>query len=175
MAFFIQHDAESYFCIMTTDWFGFNKSKVIQALRYHFISRREIRYLLIFVNLFALASAGLFYWKKVTPLAFLMASALWVMLMIIFWFIMPFLVYKRTRMFRNQFRALVDEAGLELMTEEGKNRWAWERFNAWTESPHFFHFYFSERSFFILPKEAFPVEKWEEVRSICRLRIGKRL
>ena len=38
----------------------YDKPKVIQALRYHFISRKEIRILLIAVNVFAVISAVLF-------------------------------------------------------------------------------------------------------------------
>ena len=36
--------------------FGYEKGQVIQALRYHFISRPEIRIMIILVNVFALAS-----------------------------------------------------------------------------------------------------------------------
>ena len=44
--------------------FSYNKNQVLQALRYHFLSRREIRFMIILVNIFALASAVLFYLKK---------------------------------------------------------------------------------------------------------------
>lgn len=159
---------------MVSEMFGFEKSKVIQALRYHFISRKEIRYLLILVNAFAIISALLFYLKKVTPLAFLLASSLWVILMLVFWFILPYLVYKRTRMFSDRFRATLDSSGLELGNEKGRNSWTWSQFTEWKESPYFIHLYFSERAFFILPKEAFTAEQMTEVRGYCREQIRKR-
>jgi hypothetical protein len=57
-----------------TIYFGYEKPKVMQALRYHFISRPEIRIMLILVNVFAIASITLYAFKKVTPLAFLVGS-----------------------------------------------------------------------------------------------------
>jgi Na+/H+ antiporter NhaA len=68
---------------MISSAFNYNKPKVIQALRYHFISRREIKLLMIFVNVFAIASAALFYFKQISALAFLVSSLLWFVLMIL--------------------------------------------------------------------------------------------
>ena len=61
----------------------------MQALRYHFISRLEIRTMLILVNVFALASVTLYAFGKITAFAFLVGSVLWIVLMISFWFILP--------------------------------------------------------------------------------------
>ena len=58
-----------------TIYFGYEKGQVIQALRYHFISRQEIRIMLILVNVFALASVTLYALGKITPMAFFMGSA----------------------------------------------------------------------------------------------------
>jgi urea transporter len=74
--------------------FSYNKGQVLQALRYHFISRPEIRVMIIVVNAFALLSAALFYFKKITPLAHLVSSTLWFVLMITIWFLLPLTVYK---------------------------------------------------------------------------------
>ena len=53
--------------------FTYEKAKVMQGLRYHFITRPELRLMIIVVNVFALLSATLFYFKIVTALAFLLA------------------------------------------------------------------------------------------------------
>ena len=37
---------------MTSQFFIYNKGKVIQALRYHFITRKEIKIMIILVNVF---------------------------------------------------------------------------------------------------------------------------
>ena len=86
-----------------TIYFGYEKAQVMQALRYHFISRREIKVMLIMVNVFALASITLYALKKITPMAFLVGSFLWIVLMVSFWFILPMLVYRKAATFKNQF------------------------------------------------------------------------
>jgi len=50
--------------------FSYQKPKVIQALRYHFVQSPEIRAMLILVNVFAIVAAILFYTKN-SPRAFL--------------------------------------------------------------------------------------------------------
>src|SRR5688500_8726199 len=62
--------------IMTIN-FTYDKKQVLQALRYHFLSKKEIRLMIILVNVFALASVVLFYTKKILPFAFLVGSLLW--------------------------------------------------------------------------------------------------
>ena len=42
-------------------YFGYEKRQVLQALRYHFITRPEIKILLIIVNVFTILSAVLLY------------------------------------------------------------------------------------------------------------------
>jgi hypothetical protein len=80
---------------MTSNYFTYDKGKTLQALRFHFITRKEIKIMLILVNVFSLLSAGLFFFKKVTPQAFLISTVLWLSLMLLFWFIMPRTVYKK--------------------------------------------------------------------------------
>ena len=49
--------------------FSYDKKQVIQALRYHFLTRPEIRILLILVNVFAIGSAVLLYFKIIQPIS----------------------------------------------------------------------------------------------------------
>ena len=51
--------------------FGYEKGQVLQALRYHFISKAEIRIMIILVNVFALVSIILYALKKIGPPPFL--------------------------------------------------------------------------------------------------------
>lgn len=162
-----------YICKMNSNPFSYQKQKVIQALRFHFISRKEIRLLIIGVNIFALFAAAMFYLKRVSALAFLTSSALWIFLLIVFWYIMPYMVYRSTRTFRDSFSATVDAEGLKLFNQNGSNQWSWKQFRRWVESPHFFFFYLGERSFFIIPKDAFPTENWRELRELFNNEIGK--
>lgn len=132
--------------------FEYEKPKVLQALRYHFISRPEIRVMIILVNVFTLASAILFYFKKITPMAFLVGSLLWFSLMISFWFVMPGMVYRRAATFRDHFTMRFEDNGFSLGNERGSREWPWKALSFFMESPHFFHLYFDSRSFFLVPK-----------------------
>lgn len=132
--------------------FSYDKKLVLQALRYHFISRREIRLMLILVNVFAIASIILYAIHKITPFAFLMGSFLWIILMISFWFILPGLVYRRAETFKHEFSMDFEESGFTLRHERGSRSWEWKALKNYVESPHFFHLYFDSRSFFLVPK-----------------------
>ena len=135
-----------------TIYFGYEKGQVIQALRYHFISRQEIRIMLILVNVFALASVTLYALGKITPMAFFMGSALWIVLMISFWFILPFMVYRRAITFKHEFSMDFRDDGFTLAHERGSKSWPWTALKSYLESPHFFHLYFDSRSFLLVPK-----------------------
>ena len=125
---------------------------MIQALRYHFISRKEIRLMLILVNVFAIASITLYALKKITPMAFLVGSFLWIVLMVSFWFILPMLVYKRAITFKHEFSMKFEEDKFTLIHDRGSRTWNWTALKNYMESPHFFHLYFDSRSFFLVPK-----------------------
>jgi len=137
---------------MITIHFGYEKKLVIQALRYHFISRPEIRIMLILVNVFAIASFSLYLLKKITPMAFLVGSLLWVVLMISFWFILPHMVYRKAITFQHKFHMNFNDEGFTLGHERGSKNWAWSALKNYVESPHFFHLYFDARSFLLVPK-----------------------
>ena len=159
---------------MTSEFFTYDKKKVIQALRYHFITRQEIRVMMILINVFALLSAALFFFKRISPYAFLISSLLWIMLMLTFWFILPYTVYRRADTFRDRFRALLSTDTFRIENERGGRSWKWEEFSTWLESPHFFHLYFNSRSFFIVPKDAFGGDTVHEARNILRDKIARK-
>lgn len=162
-----------YLCHMTSSFFTYDKKKVIQALRYHFISRKEIKIMMILVNVFAILSAGLFFFKKVSPLAFLISSVLWFALMILFWFLLPYMVYKKAETFQDRFKAILGKDEFRIENERGGRSWDWSAFSTWIESPHFYHLYFNSRSFFIVPKDAFEGDDVHEARKILRAKIVK--
>src|SRR4051812_21959058 len=105
--------------------FGYEKGQVMQALRYHFISRPEIKTMIILVNVFALASITLYALHKITPLAFLVGSLLWIVLMISFWFILPMTVYRRAETFRHEFSMSFESENFILKHENGERAWPW--------------------------------------------------
>ena len=159
---------------MQSSFFTYNKGKVIQALRYHFISRPEIKIMMILVNIFAILSAGLYFFKIIRPMPFLVSSMLWFFLMFIFWFLLPNVIYKKAATFRDRFRAHLEDSEFVLENDRGSRAWLWTDFSTWMESPHFFHLYFNPRSFFIIPKEAFEGDEEQAARKIFAAKIKKR-
>ena len=150
-----------------TIYFGYEKPQVIQALRYHFISRREIRVMLILVNVFAIASIALYAFGKVTAMAFLTGSFLWIVLMVSFWFILPGIVYRKAATFKHEFSMTFEDDNFTLSHEKGSKSWPWTALKNYVESPHFFHLYFDSRSFFLVPKNG--CKDTEEVYALRQL------
>jgi hypothetical protein len=134
--------------------FGYNRRQVIQALRYHFISRKEIRLMLILINVFAIATLILYIFKKIGPAAFLMGSFMWLLLMVSFWYILPMLVYKRSVTFKHEFSMSFSDSSFSLEHGNGNSKnWQWNSLSNYLESPNFFHLYFDPRSFLLVPKD----------------------
>lgn len=152
--------------------FSYDKKQVIQALRYHFLTRPEIRILLILVNVFAIGSAILFYFRVIQPISFLMFSILWFTLMLVIWKILPQSIYRRSRTFKDHFSMDFDEDHVILRTDRGQKAWPWDIFSKFVESPYFFYLYFDSRSFFLVPTDAFKdLEERQEARRLLRSKI----
>ncbi|HVY76335.1 MAG TPA: YcxB family protein [Puia sp.] len=154
--------------------FGYDKKQVLRALRYHFISRPEIKILLIVLNVFAILSALLFYLHKIQPISFLSFSLLWFVLLIIIWWLLPLSVYKKSQTFRDEFSMDINEQHVVLQTERGSHTWQWPEFSTYLESPYFFHLYFSSRAFFLVPKDAFKdLSLLQEARQLLKSKLKR--
>lgn len=152
--------------------FSYEKKKVIQALRYHFVQRPEVRMLIVMVNVFAILSAVLFYMKKIRPEPFLLGSIIWLLLMATFWYILPNSIYQKSATFRDSFIISFHAADIQLENERGAIQWSWNKFSRFFESPHFFHLYFDSKSFFLVPKEGMGDEFRHELRGMLNSKIG---
>jgi hypothetical protein len=153
--------------------FSYDKKKVIQGLRFHFISRPEIRILIILVNVFAIISAIFFYLKKISPEPFLLSSAMWILLMLTFWYFLPLSVYKRAVTFTESFTISFFDHYVRLDSSRGHVDWNWGQITTFFESPNFFHLYFSTKSFFLIPKEGMSAEFAHDLRGIFKRKIEK--
>ncbi|MEI9945588.1 MAG: YcxB family protein [Chitinophagaceae bacterium] len=155
--------------------FKYEKGLVMQALRYHFISRSENRIMLILVNVFAIVSLTLYILNKITPMAFLIGALLWILFMISFWFVMPMMVYKRAETFQHEFNMHFEQDGFSLEHERGSRSWDWKELTTFLESPHFFHLYFGARSFFLVPKSGFrDKDEVYEMRKLLKEKVKKK-
>ena len=152
--------------------FTYDRKQVIQALRYHFFTRPEIRILVILVNVFTIAAAVLLYFKKVNPLSFVFFSTIWMILMLVIWRLLPNSVYKKSKTFQDDFLMAFQEEQVTLETDRGRQTWPWERFSKFVETPYFFHLYFDNRSFFLIPKDAFStITEQQEIRELIRRKV----
>lgn len=155
--------------------FGYDKKEVVQALRYHFLSRPEIKILLVLVNVFAILSAVMFSLKKIQPVSFLAFSMLWFILMLVIWRVLPGSIYRRSATFKDHFIMHFEDDAVVLETERGAKGWPWSAFSHFVESHYFFHLYFDARSFFLVPKDAFrDITELQQVRELLRARLGKK-
>src|SRR5215216_4357035 len=154
--------------------FTYDKNQVIQALRYHFLSKKEIRLMIVLVNVFALASAILFYFRKILPFAFLVGSFLWFSLMVAFWFILPGMVYRRAATFKDHFDMNFEENSFSVGNERGSRDWQWTELSNFVETPNFFHLYVDNRSFFLVPKNAFANgDEVYEMRQLLKAKVKR--
>jgi len=133
--------------------FTYNKKKVFQALRYHFLWQPEMRILLSLIIVFDIVTAVLFFMGKIRPEPFLLGSFIWILSLVLFWYVMPATIYRKNDTFRDSFNIDFTSAGVHLENSRGQAQWQWNRFVKFAESPHFFHLYFSPKSFFIVPKD----------------------
>jgi len=159
--------------VMTVQ-FGYNKKQVLDGLRGHFFSRPEIRTLTILINVFAILSAVLFYFKKIQALPFLVFSVVWFILWLSVRRLLPLSIYKKSATFRDTFTLSLEDQGVLLETRKGKQLWRWENFSGFKESAYFFHLYFDARSFFMIPKDAFKdITDIQAARKLLKERIRK--
>jgi len=151
--------------------FSYQKKKVIQALRYHFLSRPEVRIMLVLVNVFAVIAAILSYTKSISPQSFLLGSFTWLLMMLGVWYIMPNTVYKKTSVFKEKFIIVFHEDFIHLENEKAYVDWDWKSLIKYFESPHFFHIYFNQKTFFLIPKDDMSEEFKHELRGLLRKKI----
>lgn len=153
--------------------FSYNKAKTIQALRYHFLARMEIKVLMIAVNIFAVIAAILFYSKKIRPEPFFLGTFIWILLMVTIWYILPYSIFNKAGTFKEHFIVHFMANVIQLENEKGHVEWPYESFKKWFESPHFFHLYFDDKSFFLIPKDGMNKELENAVKKLLQTQIGK--
>ncbi len=154
--------------------FGYEKKQVLQGLRYHFITRPEIKIFLIVLNVFTVLSAVLVYLHRIQPLSFLIFSLLWFLFLITVWKLLPSGIYKKSFTFHDRFTMNLEDDEVILQTQRGVQAWPWQKFSAFLESPYFFHLYFNSRSFFLVPKDAFKdIIELQNARQLLRSKIHK--
>lgn len=143
-------------------------------MRGHFFSRPEIKILSIIINVFAILSAILFYFKRIQALPFLLFSVLWFLLWISVRRLLPLSIYKKSATFQDTFILNLGDQGIMLETKKGTQVWQWGVFSGFKETAYFFHLYFDARSFFLIPKDSFrDITEIQAARQLLKDRIGR--
>ena len=83
------------------------------------------------------------------------------------------MIYKKSATFLDRFKASLTDTAFTIENDKGSRSWDWKEFSGWMESPYFFHLYFDNRSFFIIPKDAFEENDLQKVREILKAKIIK--
>lgn len=131
--------------------------------------------MIVLVNVFAIVSLTLYLLHKITPMAFMIGTLLWIVFMISFWFVMPSMVYRRAETFKHEFSMHFGAENFSLEHERGAKTWPWNALTTFLESPHFFHLYFDRRSFFLVPKSGFrDRDEIYEMRKLLKEKIRKK-
>ncbi len=151
--------------------FSYDKKKVLQALRYHFVWQPEMRILLVVILCFDAATAVLYFIGKIRPEPFLLGSCIWLLFIVSVWYILPNSIYKRALTFQDTFHMIFKDEYIILENARGAVNWNWQQFTKFTESPNFFHLYFSPKSFFLVPKDNMSDEFKYELRILLNNKI----
>jgi hypothetical protein len=103
-----------------------------------------------------------------------MSSVLWISMMVAFWIWLPAMIYRKSKTFKDEFTISIEENHFFIETAGGQKSWAWREFSSYYETPGFFHLYFDSKSFFLVPKDAFPEQdQLDSARAIFREHIKK--
>jgi hypothetical protein len=140
---------------ITTNDYKYSKWEVIKALRYHFISKREIKYMVIVLNIFTIVTAILFAFKKISGDIFITCSFLWLLIFMLIWWGLPLIIWRKEETFKVNLSIAMDNGGLTITAPKGKQFWPWDKFSMFVNSPDFFYMYLSNSSFFLIPKSKF--------------------
>jgi len=140
--------------------FSYNKEEVLNALRYHFMQRGEIK---VFRNtlftLLAFALAG-YAFKIVTIGALIGIAGMVLLIGIAFWFLLPVSIYNKAATFKDDIHLKYSEEGIIISTRTSEHQrlLSWSTFTRVVEAKNFFFLYRGKKNFFLVPTSAFQSE-----------------
>jgi hypothetical protein len=83
-----------------------------------------------------------------------------------------FILYCLAATFQDNFIIQFSTSNIRLENSRGYTNWTWNQFSRFFESPHFFHLYFDEKSFFLVPKENMTEDMRHELRGLLNNNIS---
>lgn len=145
--------------------FQYEKADVLQALRFHFMRRKEIkvfRVILIWLGLLALLAFSLRFIEGSELLALILML---IVLAVVFWYVLPLSIYAKTKTFQDSIRLVPTHEGLTIRTQFADRQLPWRGIQEVVETKDFFLLYRNTQSFFLVPGRAF---KDSEQRQVFR-------
>jgi hypothetical protein len=140
--------------------FSYNKEDVLNALRYHFMQRGEVkvfRNTLLILLLFALAG---YTFQVVTLGALIGIAAMIILISLVFWYLLPVSIYNKAATFKDDIHLRYSEEGIVISTRtsEFQRELSWSNFTQVIEAKKFFFLYRGKKNFFLVPTSAFETE-----------------
>ncbi len=136
--------------------FQYKRQEVIDALRFHFLNRPEMKLfktILIIMVLFAFVG---YFAHFVTLQMLIWIFLLFVVVSLFFWYILPYSVYRKAKTFQEpEITLRWNKEHLLIGTRRGESTLPWSRLSNIIETKHFFYLYSSGKSFFLIPGHAF--------------------
>lgn len=139
--------------------FTYNKTAVINALRFHFLNRKETKILKVLcAALFLSALWG--YWTSIVSYGLLVGVFVAIVLLTaVFWFLLPASIYKKAKTFHEpSIKLQYNGEGMAIGTQAGARHLPWQSFHRVIETRDFFYLYRNTNSFFLIPANAFSDE-----------------
>lgn len=136
--------------------FRYDKTAVINALRFHFLHRPETKVLrILFVVLFLLGLWG--YMKGFFPYSVVVVIFIGIILLtLVLYYVLPNVIYNKARTFREPSITLqYNDDGLSIGTHVGAHRVLWQSFSRVLETNDFYYLYRNSNTFFLIPSDAF--------------------
>ncbi|RAJ04016.1 YcxB-like protein [Chitinophaga skermanii] len=138
--------------------FTYNKQDVINALRFHFWHRGEIRVLRITFLVLAILTIAGYMTEYVNLNALVMIMTMVVVLYGGIYFLLPISTYNKAATFKDSIHLRWNENGILITTNKSERVQEWKRFKHVIETKTFFYLYRDAKSFFLIPTNAFESE-----------------
>ena len=135
--------------------FTYNREEVINALRFHFLRRGEIKVFRNALVILLLATVIGYVFRLVNFNAMLGIVLMMLVLGWAFWYLLPVSTYNKAATFRDNIRLHYNDEGMAIQTGVGERQLSWRNFNQIVETDSFFYLYRDKRSFFLIPTSAF--------------------
>ncbi len=135
--------------------FCYDKADVIQALRHHFRSKPEIRVFGIILFILLIFACGGAISGLVSAPALAGVAIMLAILVLAFWWLLPYSIYNRAATFRDSIHLRFNEDGLFIGTSSGERLVLWKQFHRYARTDQFIFLYRNNQSFFLIPVKAF--------------------